>query len=122
MNITTNVIPRHIIKAWKCCTDYFSCPTDCPLYEDDRDCLLALNKPTRDLINRLKAELEVEKRRADEITINFAFHRAYELAPHDKSEIFFMALDRVDSDGYHFSYELDDDTKHTICVKHTDLR
>ena len=67
---------------------------------------------------RLKAKYES----ADEIAINFAFHRAYELAPYDQSEIFFMSLDRVDSDGYHFSYELDDDSKHTICVKHTDLR
>ena len=47
---------NEILKAWECCTDCFNCPTDCPLFEDDRDCLLALNKPTLDLINRQKAE------------------------------------------------------------------
>lgn len=73
-------------------------------------------------IERLEVALEAEKHRADDIARNFAFHRSYELAPHDKSEIYFMSLLRVDTDGYHFSYELDDDTKHTICVKHTDLR
>lgn len=71
---------------------------------------------------QLKEQLVEEKRLVADIARNFAFHRAYELAPHDKSEIFFMSLNRVDSDGYHFSYELDDDSKHTICVKHTDLR
>ena len=45
-----------IIKALECCNDNYSCPTDCPLFEDNRDCLLALNKPTLDLINRQKAE------------------------------------------------------------------
>ena len=49
---------NEIIKALECCTDTLSCPTDCPLFEDDRDCLLVLNKPTLDLINRQKAEIE----------------------------------------------------------------
>ena len=71
---------------------------------------------------QLKEQLVEEKHLVADITRNFAFHRAYELAPHDKSEIYFMSLLRVDTDGYHFSYELDDDTKHKICVKHTDLR
>ena len=47
-----------IIKALQCCADCFGCPADCPLFEDDRACLLALNKPTLDLINRQKAEIE----------------------------------------------------------------
>lgn len=49
---------KQIIKALECCNDNYSCPIDCPLYEDDRDCLLALNKPVLDLINRQKAEIE----------------------------------------------------------------
>ena len=47
-----------IIKALECCTDTLSCPTDCPLFEDDRDCLLVLNKSILDLINRQKAEIQ----------------------------------------------------------------
>lgn len=72
--------------------------------------------------DQLKAELEFERRRVNEVLTNFAFHRSYELASHDKSEIYFMTLNRVDNEGYHFSYELDDGSKHKICVKHTDLR
>lgn len=72
---------------------------------------------------QLKLELETEKRRADDIARNFAFHRSYELIPYNKSEINFMTLDRVDDEGYHFTYTvLEDNSKHKICVKHTDLR
>ena len=49
---------NEIIKALECCTGYPACPTDCPLYEQPMDCLLKLSKPTLDLINRQKAEIE----------------------------------------------------------------
>ena len=49
---------NEIIKALEYCTDYPSCPTDCPLFEQPMDCLLKLSKPTLDLINRQKAEIE----------------------------------------------------------------
>ena len=49
---------EEIVKAFECCNDNYSCPADCPLYEDDRDCLSALNKPVLNLINRQKAEIE----------------------------------------------------------------
>ena len=72
---------------------------------------------------QLKAELEEEKRLVANIARDFAFHRAYELIPYDKSEINFMTLHRVDDEGYHFSYTvLEDNSKPKICVKHTDLR
>ena len=72
---------------------------------------------------QLKAELEEEKRLVANIARDFAFHRSYELIPYNKSEVNFMSLNRVDSEGYHFSYTvLEDNSKHTICVKHTDLR
>ena len=72
---------------------------------------------------QLKEQLEAEKRRTYDIARDFAFHRSYELIPFDKSEINFMSLNRVDSEGYHFTYTvLEDNSKHAICVKHTDLR
>ena len=49
---------NEIIKALSCCADAPYCPTDCPLIENDRDCLLALQKPMLDLINRQKAEIK----------------------------------------------------------------
>ena len=49
---------NEIIKALECCTNKYGCPTECPLYETYGDCLIALNKPTLDLINRQKAEIE----------------------------------------------------------------
>ena len=96
-------------------------PTASELYEQIEYCRREYNNLQQEL-ETTKTELEFTKRRVREVLVDFAFHRAYELAPHDKSEIYFMTLDTIDTDGYHFSYELDDDTKHTICVKHTDLR
>ena len=49
---------NEIIKALSCCSNVPYCPTDCPLIENDRDCLLALQKPMLDFINRQKAEIE----------------------------------------------------------------
>ena len=49
---------NEIIKALECCTSYPACPTDCPLFEQPMDCLLKLSKPTLDLINRKKAEID----------------------------------------------------------------
>lgn len=54
---------NEIIKALECCTNYPACPTDCPLYKQPMDCLLKLSKPTFDLINRQKAEIEQYKAR-----------------------------------------------------------
>jgi hypothetical protein len=47
-----------IIKALECCTNSLDCPADCPLYEYAGYCFLALHKPTLDLINRQKTEIE----------------------------------------------------------------
>jgi hypothetical protein len=55
---TPSMTDSEIEKALECCNDNYSCPTDCPLYEDSRDCLLVLNKPILNLINRYKAEVE----------------------------------------------------------------
>ena len=57
-NDTPGMTDNEIIKALERCTGYPSCPTDCPLYEQPMDCLLKLSKPTLDLINRQKAEIE----------------------------------------------------------------
>ena len=56
---------NEIIQALEYCTGYPSCPTDCPLYEQPMDCLLKLSKPTLDLINRQKAEIEMWKSSAE---------------------------------------------------------
>ena len=134
-------------KAKKCCeycnkvnpSDYADCGCEWeietyPLDTIDYDALLkayeddktqkakAIEEEIRQRELAELARLKAKYENTDEIAINFAFYMAYELAPHDKSEIFFMAFERVDSEGFHFSYELDDDSKHTICVKHTDLR
>ena len=53
---------NEIIKALECCTNNYECPTECPLYKTDGDCLIALNKPTLDLINRQKEEIEILKK------------------------------------------------------------
>lgn len=60
---------KEIIKALECCTDYPSCPTDCPLYEQPVDCLLKLSKPTLNLINRQKAEIESLKLNVEALAI-----------------------------------------------------
>lgn len=87
-----------------------------------KECLSYIQTLTEEK-EQLKVQLESEKRRVNEVFTNFAFHRSYELAPHDKSEIFFMSLNHIDSEGYHFSYGLrEDNSKHAVCVKHTDLR
>ncbi|MBQ3045162.1 MAG: hypothetical protein IJD49_04345 [Clostridia bacterium] len=57
-----------IIKVLECCTNSLDCPAVCPLYEYAGDCFLALHKPTLDLINRQKAEIERFKK--IETTIN----------------------------------------------------
>ena len=49
---------NEIIKAFEYCTNSLDCPANCPLYEYAGDCFLALHKPTLDLINRQKAEIE----------------------------------------------------------------
>ena len=89
-------------------------PTRLELY-DEIDALTKENA-------QLKSGLEFIRDKLIEMRKEFAFHRSYELALHNKSEIYFMTLDQIDTDGYHFSYKLDDDSRHTICVKHTDLR
>lgn len=48
-----------IVKALECCASVDNgCSTDCPLYGGDDSCFSTLLKPTLDLINRQKAEIE----------------------------------------------------------------
>ena len=90
-------------------------PTELELY----DLIDALTKENE----QLKQELVEEKRLVANIARDFAFHRAYELIPYNKSDINFMSLNRVDKNGYHFTYTvLEDNSKHKICVMQTDLR
>ena len=50
---------NEIIKALECCASVDDgCLTDCPLYDGDDSCFSTLLKPTLDLINRQKAEIE----------------------------------------------------------------
>jgi hypothetical protein len=55
---------NEIIKALECCNYNDDCPTDCPLYKNE-DCLIALIKPTLDLINCQKAEINVKNKLLD---------------------------------------------------------
>lgn len=46
-----------IIKVWEYCAKNQTC-RDCPLSELPSNCLFTLNKPTLDLINRQKEDIE----------------------------------------------------------------
>ena len=60
--------------------------------------------------------------RAWEAKVDLAFSKVYELIPYTKSEVNFMTLEDTDMGGYWFSYRLrEDNSKHRICVKHTDI-
>ncbi len=63
---------NEIIKALECCASVEDgCPTDCPLFVGDDSCFSTLLKPTLNLINRQKAEIEnLNKDLADTIALN----------------------------------------------------
>lgn len=90
-------------------------PTKAELYEQ----VAALTKENI----RLQAELNAQKQRYWLDHKNEAIRMLYESVPFTVLQIRKLVLDHVDSTGYWFTFNVDqDETRQTYCVRHDDIR
>lgn len=71
----------------------------------------------------LQERLDIAKRIEWNALKDKAFEYFYQLTPFSKGFVQFLTLEHIDKVGYWFTFELiNDDTRQTYCVRHTDLR